>query len=243
MHAVSRSAGAVALGAAAALVGQAAPLLARAPGLRPLWPALSGYGTPGHVALTFDDGPDGASTPRFLELLSRRKVRATFFVLGEMAQRFPDVLRRAHDAGHEIAVHGWDHRSHLLHRPGRNTRGQLERTLELIDHTVGARPRFFRPPYGVLTTAGLRAASACDLRPVLWTAWGRDWTDEATADSVLRSVTAGAVDGGTVLLHDSDCTSARDSWIATYQAIPALLDWCADRDLAVGTLGEHGLPR
>jgi peptidoglycan/xylan/chitin deacetylase (PgdA/CDA1 family) len=238
-----RVGGALTLAAAALALVQAAPLLTRAQRLRPLWPALSGVGTPGHVALTFDDGPDAASTPAFLALLGRRQVRATFFVLGEMVHRFPDVLRQVHDAGHEVAVHGWDHRSHLLHRPGRATTEQLERTVELIERTVGARPTFFRPPYGLLTTAGLLAASSCGLRPVLWTAWGEDWTATATAESVLRSVTSGAVDGGTVLLHDSDCTSAPRSWHATHRALPTLLDWCADRELTVGTLGEHGLPR
>jgi hypothetical protein len=78
---------------------------------------------------------------------------------------------------------------------------------------------------------------------VLWTAWGRDWTAEATAGSVLRCVTSGAVDGGTVLLHDSDCTSAPGSWRATCEALPALLDWCRQRSLRVGPLSEHGRPR
>jgi peptidoglycan-N-acetylglucosamine deacetylase len=236
-------AGAVAVAAAAAIATQVAPLLTVTPALRPLWPALAGYGRRGHVALTFDDGPDAASTPQFLAVLSRRQVRATFFVLGEMVQRFPDVLRQVQDAGHEIAVHGWDHRNHLLRRPGRGTRVQLERTVDMVERSVGTRPAYFRPPYGALTTAGLLAASACGLRPVLWTAWGKDWTAEATADSVLRTVTSGAVDGGTVLLHDSDCTSAPRSWEATLGALPALLDWCVDRDLGVGPLGEHGLAR
>jgi peptidoglycan-N-acetylglucosamine deacetylase len=91
---------------------------------------------------------------------------------------------------------------------------------------------------GPLTAADLWAASRVG-RPVLWTAWGRDWSDRATPASVLGTVTSGKVDGGTVLLHDSDCTSAPGAWRSAYGALPALFAWCADRGLTVGPLGIH----
>lgn len=78
---------------------------------------------------------------------------------------------------------------------------------------------------------------------MLWTAWGRDWTAQADAASVLAEVTSGDVAGGTVLLHDSDCPSAPGAWHAAHQALPGLLDWCSQRDLTVGTLAEQGLRR
>lgn len=221
---------------------QVAPLATAVPSLRRLWPALAGYGHAGHVALTFDDGPDAASTPRFLEVLTRHQVRATFFLLGEMVERWPDLARQMTEAGHELAVHSWDHRNHLRHSPSQ-TVGQLERTADLLESSTGVRPTFFRPPYGALTGAGLRAARLVGLTPVLWTAWGRDWTARADAASVLAEVTSGDVAGGTVLLHDSDCTSAPGSWRAAHEALPELLDWCSQRNLRVGTLAEHGLLR
>lgn len=236
---------AVAAGAAAAgaQLVQAAPLLTALPPLRSLWPRLAGVGRPGHVALTFDDGPDAASTPRFLELLARREVRATFFLLGQMVQRFPDLPLRMVDAGHEVAVHSWDHRNHLWHPPGRGTSDQLERTADLLERVTGVRPVYFRPPYGALTAADLRAAATLGLRPVLWTSWGRDWTGQATPASVLRTVTSSLRSGGTVLLHDSDCTSAPGSWRSALGALPDLLDWCVARGLEVGPLAVHDLPR
>lgn len=226
---------------AAGVAVQATPLLTGIAPLRGLWPTLAGRGTAGHVALTFDDGPDQASTPQFLDLLARLDIRATFFMLGEMAQRFPDLSRRVVDAGHELAVHSWDHRNHLRHTPGRRTTEQLERTADLLQKQSGARAVFFRPPYGALTAADLAAAGHVGLQPVLWTAWGKDWTSLATPASVLRSVTRGRVDGGTVLLHDSDCTSAPGSWRSAYGALPSLVEWCGGRGLAIGPLGAHGL--
>jgi peptidoglycan/xylan/chitin deacetylase (PgdA/CDA1 family) len=231
-------AGLVTAGAAAT---QVAPLLTAVPALRGLWPTLAGKGRPGGIALTFDDGPDPSSTPEFLDVLAVAGVRATFFLLGEMIERCPDLPRRMVDGGHELAVHSWDHRNHLRLPPGRATRSQLDRTAELIDRRTGIRPKFFRPPYGALTAAGAHAARTAGLQPVLWTAWGKDWSAKATPDSVLRNVTRSLESGGTVLLHDSDCTSAPGAWRSALGALPALLDWCTERDLEVGPLNVHGL--
>ena len=76
---------------------------------------------------------------------------------------------------------------------------------------------------------------------VLWTTWGRDWRREATPDSVVADVTRRYVDGGTVLLHDSDCTSYPGSWRSAFGALPRLADEFAGRGLEVGTVGEHGV--
>jgi hypothetical protein len=78
---------------------------------------------------------------------------------------------------------------------------------------------------------------------VLWSAWGREWADGATPESVLGTVLTGLRGGATVLLHDSDCTSPRGAASAALGALPRLLDECAARALAVGTLADHGLDR
>lgn len=227
--------------ATAAFVAQAAPLTTFLPATKRFWPTLSGHGAPGHVALTFDDGPDEQSTPRFLALLAELDVQATFFLLGEMCERYPSMAQRIVDQGHEVAVHSWDHRNHLRHLPGRRTVDQLARTTDIIEAQCGVRPSYFRPPYGALTAADLAAAHGLGLQTVLWTAWGQDWQRTSTPRSVLAEVTSGVVDGGTILLHDSDCTSEPGSWRATLGALPLLVDWCRSRDLEVGTVGAHGL--
>ncbi len=78
---------------------------------------------------------------------------------------------------------------------------------------------------------------------VLWTTWGRDWRREATPDTVVADVTRRYVDGGTVLLHDSDCTSYPGSWRSALGALPRLADEFAARGLTVGTVGDHGIDR
>jgi hypothetical protein len=84
------------------------------------------------------------------------------------------------------------------------------------------------------------ACRRLDLTPVLWTAWGKDWRARATPRSVHDTVARDLRGGGTVLMHDSDCTSATGSWRNTLAALPRLLDTCRDRGLAVGPLRDHG---
>jgi peptidoglycan/xylan/chitin deacetylase (PgdA/CDA1 family) len=223
---------------AALVAAHAGPLLVGVPLLRPLWPRRVGQGRVGHVALTFDDGPDDRGTPEVLDLLEREGVKATFFVLGSMVDRHPEVFDRVVAEGHEVAVHSWDHRNHLRHSPPQVHR-QLARTTEQITRRAGVRPRWFRPPYGALTGGAVAASRALGLEPVHWTAWGRDWEERATGEDVARRVRAGLRSGGTVLLHDSDCTSAPNSWRATVAALPAILQHCKEQGWTVGTLQEH----
>ncbi|MEV4509173.1 polysaccharide deacetylase family protein [Dactylosporangium sp. NPDC049525] len=223
---------------AAAAIHAAPAVTAFTPGRRALLPALAGTGPRDRVALTFDDGPDRTSTPHFLRVLAEHDIRATFFVLGSMLDRDPGLGREVLAAGHELAVHGWAHRC-LLWRAPRATYDDIARARDRVASLGGDRPRWFRPPYGVLTTGALIACRRLDLQPKLWTAWGRDWEAGATPTSIVRTVTSTLVGGGTILLHDSDCTSAAGSWQRTLTALPRLIDWARDRGLRLGTVGEH----
>jgi peptidoglycan/xylan/chitin deacetylase (PgdA/CDA1 family) len=192
------------------------------------------------VALTFDDGPDAASTPQFLEVLDALGWHATFFMLGEMTRRDPGVARAVADAGHEIAVHG-DVHGNMLRRTPRHAADDIRRAVDSVAGATGIAPRWFRPPFGISSYASLRAARDLGMTTVLWTTWGRDWRREATPASVVADVTRRYVDGGTVLLHDSDCTSYPGSWRSALGALPRLADEFAARGLDVGTVGAHGV--
>lgn len=238
-RAATGAAAAIAGACAAAFALHAAPAAIAMAGVRRgLLPALAGIGRPGHIALTFDDGPDPTSTPYFLRALAEADVRATFFVLGIMLDRDPGLGREIVARGHELAVHGWDHRN-LLRRSPYATYDDISRTRDLVIETTGVIPRWYRPPYGVLTGAAVVTCRSVGLRPRLWTTWGRDWEATATGDSVMSQLTATFADGGTVLLHDSDCTSAPGSWRHTLAALPRFIDWVRDRDLTLGPLAGH----
>src|SRR4249919_4223843 len=117
-HRSTRGAALAGLTVAGLAIAHAGPgLTALGPLRRRLFPQLAGLGRPDHVALTFDDGPDPASTPAFLDLLAARRLHATFFLLGCMVARAPQLAAEIAAAGHEIAVHGWDHRYTILRSP------------------------------------------------------------------------------------------------------------------------------
>jgi peptidoglycan-N-acetylglucosamine deacetylase len=203
-------------------------------------PRLVGVGRAGHVALTFDDGPDPVSTPEVLRVLDELGWRATFFMLGDMVRRSPSTALDVARAGHEIGVHGDEHRN-MLRRTPRGTERDIAHAYDTIAAATGSEPRWFRPPFGVLSLSSLRAARRHGMATVLWTTWGRDWRRDATPESVAADVTRRYVDGGTVLLHDSDCESYPGSWKSTLGALPRLAEEFAARGLSVGPLGEHGI--
>jgi len=230
----------VAASAAALAIAQAGPGITGIGAVRAAaFPRLAGRGDRSHVALTFDDGPDPASTPEFLRVLADRGVLATFFMLGSMVARAPGLAAEVAAAGHEVGVHGWAHR-YLPARGPAATRCDLTMATELIADVTGVQPRLFRPPFGVLSGLSLRTARDLRLTPLLWGAWGREWAPGATGQSVLRCL-LGDLDGGvTVLLHDASRPAPAAAWRAALAAVPPLLDECDRRGLRVGPVRDHG---
>lgn len=229
--------------ASAAGVVHAGPSLARvAPIGNRVTPRLVGWGRPDHVALTFDDGPDPASTPAILEELDRLGWHATFFMLGGMARRAPSLVADLVAAGHEAAVHGEAHRS-MLSRGPRAVRRDIQGATDAVADAAGVAPTWFRPPFGALSYGAVAGARRAGLTTVLWTTWGRDWRADATPDSVVGDVVRRDLAGGTILLHDSDCESAPGSWRATLGSLAPLAKHVQARGLTVGPLRDHGLQR
>jgi peptidoglycan/xylan/chitin deacetylase (PgdA/CDA1 family) len=164
--------------------------------------------------------------------------RATFFCLGAQVEKAPELVKELTARGHEIGVHGYRHTSHLR-RPAPWAICDVVRARDLISEVTGSTPKWFRPPYGAVSASTLAAARASGLRLVLWTSWGLDWQEGATGATIAATVNRTWVPGATVLLHDSDLTSAAGSWQATLAALPLLSDRWAAQDLSVGSLGEH----
>ncbi|WP_019546797.1 polysaccharide deacetylase family protein [Streptomyces sulphureus] len=160
--------------------------------------SLSGKGR--RVALTFDDGPDPRYTPEILETLRRHGVRAVFFVIGETAEQFPDVLRSVAREGHLIANHTWNHRQ-LTAIPVAEARSELERTSELIARTVGTPPTWARAPYGDWNGPTLRICAELGMEPLGWSLDTQDWSmpgSEHIINAVMKDVAPGTI----VLNHD-----------------------------------------
>jgi peptidoglycan/xylan/chitin deacetylase (PgdA/CDA1 family) len=184
----------------------------------------------GGVALTFDDGPHPEGTPAVLEVLARAGARATFVVIGEQVRRRPELVARVAQGGHAIALHGYRHRLQLRMNAGEAAE-DLARGIAAIEDAIGMAPVWHRPPYGIYSAAGLRAARDAGLRPLLWSRWGRDWRTFTTPSRIAGRATRGMIAGDVILLHDADFYSARNSHRRTVAALELITTQLAARKL------------
>jgi len=152
------------------------------------------------VALTFDDGPDVQVTERLLDVLADEHVHATFFVLLDAAEASPHLLRRALGEGHEVGLHGLDHRR--LTTMGAGEVGEHIRAgRDRLAAVLGVTPRWFRPPFGAQDLRTFAAVRRAGMDVVVWSADGEDWVDQPAESIAARAVT-GSEPGGIVLLHE-----------------------------------------
>jgi peptidoglycan-N-acetylglucosamine deacetylase len=219
-----------------------AALLHAVPALAPVVPGVAAAlgiqrrreGSDG-VALTFDDGPHPEGTPLVLEILREAGARATFFLVGEQVARRPALAAEIVAAGHRVELHCHRHRNLL-----RLTVGQFledaDRARATIEEAGGQELADYRPPYGIFSSATLRATRRRGWRPVLWSRWGRDWARGASAGSIARLATADVEAGDIVLLHDADFYSAPGSWARTAAALPIILEELDRRALTTASL-------
>ncbi len=174
------------------------------------------------VALTFDDGPHPRWTPLILDILARRGVVATFFVVGRKVEDHPDILRAIVDAGHGVGLHSYAHDRLFSLRGERRVREDLERGMVALERVLGHRPVLFRPPIGHTNPTIARVADALGLVVVGWTLGGRDGVARARPDDVANRVKRDLRNGAIVLLHDAPERGDREP--AAVRALPAILD-------------------
>jgi peptidoglycan-N-acetylglucosamine deacetylase len=110
------------------------------------------------VALTFDDGPDPDLTPKYLAILAKENVKATFFVIGSSLNSFPDITKKTHKLGHKICNHTWNH-ADLANMSEESALKQLNRTQKEIIKIIGPNSKCFRAPYGSLPIGLIKATT------------------------------------------------------------------------------------
>lgn len=152
------------------------------------------------VVLTYDDGPEPGQTERVLDALDHGGATATFFLLGGRAQRLPALVREIVAAGHEIALHGPDHRA-LNDFATADVTARTAAARSALEDIAGVAIRWMRPPYGRQSPRTYRAIRRTGLMPVLWSATSRDSVDVAEDDRIASAM-RGAEKGTILLCHD-----------------------------------------
>jgi peptidoglycan/xylan/chitin deacetylase (PgdA/CDA1 family) len=168
-----------------------------------------------YIALTFDDGPNATLTPKLLDLLAARHLKATFFVVGQNAADHPDILKRAVREGHEIANHSWSH-PNLGKMSDEAVRRELQKTDDAIAAAIGKRPTLMRPPYGSITAHQKKwIHDEFGYRIIIWDVDPLDWKrpgPSVVTARILKETKAGSI----VLAHDIHPP--------TIEAMPATFD-------------------
>lgn len=152
------------------------------------------------IALTFDDGPHPKLTPEILDILKENGAKATFFLIGENAKRYPELVLRETAEGHEIGNHTYSHT--VLKRD--NTalmRTELEKT-ESVLYSIGEyKPKYVRPPCGIYDSAVIEAVKDIDCKIVLWNIDTRDWA-HTPSEKIIKMVMSTVKSGDIILCHD-----------------------------------------
>lgn len=190
------------------------------------------------LALTFDDGPS-ESTPKLLDVLDKYRVTATFFMCGENVRRCPGVAREVVARGHEAGNHTDTH-PFLGFKSPRFIYHQMARAQETISEIAGAKPRWFRAPYGGRWFGVGQAQALLRLRGVMWTVIGRDW--QWPAERVSERVLNAAANGGIICLHDGRAVQPAPDISATIGAVEFILPRLQERGFEFLTLTQTLCP-
>lgn len=158
--------------------------------------------TPKKIALTFDDGPSAVYTTRLLDGLRERGVHATFFLLGEKVEQYPDIVRTMYEDGHLIGNHTYSHMQ-LTSANMDRFEEELRKTDEAVYAITGEHTEYVRPPYGIWNK---RYEEDLNMLPVLWNVDPKDWCT-SDAGTVITRITEHAEENAIILLHDCYASS------------------------------------
>ncbi len=177
------------------------------------------------VALTFDDGPSNLTTPTLLDILYKEDVPATFFMLGNMICRYPDIARRIESEGHVAASHTMYHQN-LTHISAAAIQADINEVDTAFNNILGHLPSFTRPPYGNFNST---VRTIVNTPLILWSVDTLDWKNKSS-DAIINTTLSQIHDGAIILMHDIHST--------TVETIPALINILRDAGYEFVTVPE-----
>jgi len=191
-------------------------------------------GSDNAVSITFDDGPNPVATPRILDVLQQEGVHATFFVLGRHADRWPHLVRRMAEEGHQLGNHGYFHRK-LHRRTPCYVRDDLTRGADAIVRASGVTPTVFRAPHGFRNPWVTPIARSLGERTIGWSLGVWD-SARPGADEIVKRSLDGLRAGSILLLHDGDGYDANGDRTQTAEALPRIIEGLRARGFRFVTL-------
>lgn len=186
------------------------------------------------VAITFDDGPDDTYTPKILDILAKHGVRATFFLIGQAAEKYPEVVARIVREGHAIGNHTYFH-SNLSRMAPWQVLLDLRKAQDVFDRLAGQVPTAVRPPYGALDPPAVEAIGREGFKVVLWTIDSLDWWG-LSKEQIVQNVVP-ALKSGVIILHHSS-GGPQEDLTGTLEALPEIIQTLKDQGYRFLTIPE-----
>jgi len=177
------------------------------------------------VALTFDDGPDGNTTPQALDILAKYKIKATFFVQGKNIAGNEAILKRMQSEGHEVGNHSWNHPI-LTKLSLEDAKKQLTDTEDAITKVLGKSSKLMRPPYGAISDD---IRNSLDLSFIMWDVDSLDWKSKNEA-AILTEIQHQTSDGAIILMHDIHQPSVN--------SLPKVIEYLQEQGYSFVTVSE-----
>jgi len=190
------------------------------------------------IALTFDDGPNEPYTSQVLNMLGQYKIKATFFVIGQNARRYPEVCRRIVAAGNVIANHSYHHHKSLCLRRGKAAARDIELAHQTIYECTGFEPKLFRPPYGFRTPWLMRTVRHLGYTVVTWDNMTGDWKANKSGEEIGQTVVQRAKPGSVIVLHDGRDSRPSYDRSQMLQALPFIIETLKERGFNFVTIPE-----
>lgn len=153
-----------------------------------------------HIALTFDDGP-APSSEQVLDLLKKYNVKATFFLIGNRVEQYPDIVKRMVAEGHVLGNHTYNHAKAMGFYSVDKIEEELNKTIDVVDHKVGVKMNLFRPPFGVTSPSIAKVVKHLQLHAIGWSVRSFDTTKKSVKD-IIQDIKKRLKGGDVLLFHD-----------------------------------------
>jgi len=188
------------------------------------------------VALTFDDGPYPPYTEQVLDVLKEYHVPATFFVVGKNVEKYPELVKRIADEGHQIGNHTYHHID-LLKANRKVIAEEIDNTSKAILSAAGVSPHLMRPPHGFRDPVVMEMMAERNLKVVEWSVMSRDWTNPGV-DVIVERTVKRVKNGSIILLHDGDGITSQASRIQSVEAARRIIQILSEQGYTFVTVDE-----
>lgn len=189
------------------------------------------------IALTFDDGPNEPYTSETLDILNQYNIKATFFVIGQNAEYYPQVIKNIYNSGNVVASHSYSHLDNLPLEEKGTIDEEIDKNQNTIYQAIGKYPHLFRPPHGYKSPILLGELKKKELIPIEWSDMTSDWKQPGVK-KIVADIVKKARPGGIIVLHDGDKTNHNSSRIQETEALPQIIDKLEEKGYKFVTVPE-----